>query len=380
MESIRGGIRPTIAVACVLASVLVTVLYLPQRVGYLVSFAFLSLVLVIAVFTGVSFDTDRVFLVLFALYWVLLAGNYFVTETPTLLPYIVVTPVAVAATVVVLPQFIEDDRMVFAKLLVALGVVFTVIGVAMLVMETRTEEELFQYVGGDVMGFEGLRIASVFSYWNTYGFMMMVGTLSALYVYLEERGPAWAVCLGIALLGLALSEGDASYVGVIAGGFVLVTGYSLVAVLVFLILSLFGMGVMIWTGQLQELLASGLTGRVALWEASIRRLQDDPYFGIGFMEPAEEIAPYSDWPNRAGPHNSYIHILLNTGLIAGIVYLVALGYGTVRSFRTVSSNWDLYIAGTLTAILVHMVFESVTLGGLSMTSVFLGIFLGLGLK
>ncbi|WP_336343295.1 O-antigen ligase family protein [Halalkalicoccus ordinarius] len=332
------------------------------------------------VLVGVPVRTDRVFLGLFGLYWLLLAGNYLVTRTEPLLLYVLVTPIAVGATVVVLPEFIEDDRMLFTKLIVVLSVVLTIIGVAMLAMETRTEQELFTYVGDSVLGYEGYRIISLFDYWNTYGFMMMVGFLSTLYVYLEERRPVWALCLVVVFVGLVLSDGDASYVGVGAGGLVLVAGYSLYALAGFLILGAFGAGAMLWTGQLQTLLESGLTGRVLLWEASIRRLQDDPYVGIGFKDNAAEIYPYSDWPNPAGTHNSYIHILLNTGVIAGTVYLLALGYGALRSFWIVSSTWDLYVVGTLTAILVHMCFESVTLGGLSMTSVFLGLYLGLGLR
>ncbi len=373
-------VRPMIALLCVLGSICVTVWFLPSQTGYVISGSMLVVALGYGVLVGVPVRTDRVFLGLFGLYWLLLAGNYLVTRTEPLLLYVLVTPIAVGATVVVLPEFIEDDRMLFTKLIVVLSVVLTIIGVAMLAMETRTEQELFTYVGDSVLGYEGYRIISLFDYWNTYGFMMMVGFLSTLYVYLEERRPVWALCLVVVFVGLVLSDGDASYVGVGAGGLVLVAGYSLYALAGFLILGAFGAGAMLWTGQLQTLLESGLTGRVLLWEASIRRLQDDPYVGIGFKDNAAEIYPYSDWPNPAGTHNSYIHILLNTGVIAGTVYLLALGYGALRSFWIVSSTWDLYVVGTLTAILVHMCFESVTLGGLSMTSVFLGLYLGLGLR
>lgn len=372
-------VRPVIALLCVMASICVTIWFLPSRIGYLLSGGMLVVALGYGVLTRVAVRTDRVFLGLFGLYWVLLAGNYLVTGTEPLLRYVLVTPIAVGATVVVLPVFIADDRLLFAKLIAGLSVVLTLVGLVMLAMETRTDQQLFEYVAGPVLGYEGYRIVSVFSYWNTYGFMMMVGFLSTLYVYLEERGPVWAFCLSIVFIGLVLSDGDASYVGVGVGGLFLVAGYSLYAVFGFLVLGMLGTGAMIWTGQLQTLLESGFTGRIALWEASIRRLQEDPYVGIGFKDNATEIRPYSDWPNLAGTHNSYLHILLNTGVIAGSVYLLALGYGALRSVWNAASTWDLYVVGILAAILVHIFFESVTLGGLSMSSVFLGIYLGSGL-
>lgn len=379
MADRRTWVGPVIAVLCVVASICAVVWFLPATVGYVLSGAMLMVAIGYGVLRQVPVRTDRVFLGLFGLYWLLLVGNYLVTRTDPLLVYVLVTPVAVGATVVVLPQVIADDRLLFAKLVVGLGVVLTIIGVVMLAVEMRTERQL-AHVGGSLLGYEGYRINSVFRHQNTYGFVMMAGFLSALYVYLEERGPVWGVCLVVAAVGLVLSDGDAAYVGVGAGGLVVVASYGLYPLVGFLVLDALAAGAMIWSGELQTLLATGLTGRVELWEASVRRLQDDPYVGIGFRDNAAAIAPYSEWPNLAGTHNSYLQILLNTGIIAGTVYLLALGYGALRSLWTVSSTWDLYVTGTLTAILVHLFFKSVTLGGLSMSSVVFGLYLGLGIR
>lgn len=379
MTDRRPWVGPTIALCCVIASICVTVWFLPSRVGYVLSGSMLVVAIGYGVLARPSVRTDQVFLGLFGLYWLLLVGTYLVTGTDPLWEYVLVTPVAVGATVVVLPALIADDRLLFAKLITGLSVGLTVVGLVMLALETRTEQELFAYVAGPVLGFEGYRLTSVFSYWNTYGFLMMIGFLSALYVYLEDRGAVWALCLGVAFVGLVLSDGEASYVGVGVGGLVLVAGYSLSAAVGFLGLGALGAGAMVWTGQLQALLDSGLSGRLTLWEASIRRLAEDPYVGIGFRDTATEIAPYHDRFRSTGTHNSYLQILLNAGLIAGSVYLLALGYGALRSFWRVSSTCDRYVVGTLLAVLVHVFFESVTLGGLSMTSVLLGLYLGLGL-
>ncbi len=368
-----------VALCCVLASICVTVWFLPSQIGYLLSGGMLLVAIGYGVLTGVSIRTDRVFLVLFGLYWLALAGNYYVTRTDPLLLYVLVTPIAVGATVVVLPALIADDRLVFAKLLTGVSLLLTFVGLGMLAMETRTDEQLFAYVAGPVLGYEGYRITSVFSYWNTYGFLMMVGFLSSLYVYLEERGVLWALSLLIAFAGLVLSNGEAAYVGAGAGGIVMAAGYSFSVFLGFLLLGIASTGTMVRTGQLQALFDSGLSGRLSLWEGTVRRLLDDPYVGIGFENPGAEIMPYSDWKTGVGPHNAYLHILLNTGIIAGSIYLVALAYGALRSMWSLTTTWDFYVVGVLIAILVHIVFESVTLGGLSMTSVFFGLFLGLSL-
>ena len=93
--------------------------------------------------------------------------------------------------------------------------------------------------------------------------------------------------------------------------------------------------------------------------------------GIGFADTAEEIG------ERRGPHNSYIYPLLNTGLIAGGLYLGALVYALGQGIHTRWTPWTGFVVGLTVAIFLYMGFESLFLGGLSPASIMLGICLGL---
>ena len=73
--------------------------------------------------------------------------------------------------------------------------------------------------------------------------------------------------------------------------------------------------------------------RVDRWVASLERLAEDPMLGIGFANTEEEIGA------SRGPHNSYVYPLLNTGIIAGSLYLGALVYALGQGIRTRWTPW-----------------------------------------
>ncbi|MDG5761535.1 hypothetical protein QA600_19575 [Natronococcus sp. A-GB1] len=93
--------------------------------------------------------------------------------------------------------------------------------------------------------------------------------------------------------------------------------------------------------------------------------------GIGFADTAEEI------DEVRGPHNSYIYPLLNTGVIAGSLYIGALVYALGQGIRKRWTPWNAYAVGLATAIFLYMGFESLFLGGLSVSSIMLGLALAL---
>ena len=320
------------------------------------------------------------FLVLFGGYWLALAGNFLLTQRTPILEYLLVTPTAAYVTIVLLPYYIDRDRVFFAKAIATLAVSLTVLGGVLLEVEKRTEERLWIFTGQDVMTFEGLRISSLFAYSDTFGFVMMIGCLTTLYVVLEERNVLWAGVLGISFLGLLLSEADASYVGLFLGAVLLSTAYDLRYTIGLVSIGAVAVAYMASIGHVGAHLESGFNERTPLWRASLLRLAEDPLTGIGFGDTAAEIEPYIEGRRPTGPHNSYINILLNTGVVAGGLYLTALWYAAVRPILGERSAWNRYLLATLLAIFVVMVFETTTLGGLSSMSVFLGLYVGLALR
>lgn len=356
-----------------------------RETGYAISLLALITIAVYAVFddTVPSLDLERLpmtFLALLGGYWVVLGINYAVTRRHAILPYFLLTPIVVYVTVVLLPQFIREDRRLFTQSLSSLAALLTIIGLAMLAIENVTEDRLWVFVGQDVMIFEGIRTSSIFAYSDTYGFMMMVGSLTALFTYFNDSNPVWIGITGINVFGLFLSEADASYVAFGVGGLMLLSVYNLRYAVVFffsgLILTLF----MWMVGHIPAHFESGFNERLPLWQAALQRLADDPLFGIGFTDVTTEIDKHLESRGPAGPHNSYIHILLNTGVIAGLLYFGAILYTVIYGFTQRWTLWQAYAVAILMGTLIVLMFETTTLGGLSTMSLILGLYIGLVLE
>ena len=122
---------PLLAVLAIAASIAPTTWFLSSDLGYLIAGGTLVFLIVYGVaFTSVSLRTDPAFLILFGGYWLGLVAHYqFHSPHSGLLEYILVTPVAVVATVIVLPRFIEGRRQTFAMGLTLLAVLISLIGV-----------------------------------------------------------------------------------------------------------------------------------------------------------------------------------------------------------------------------------------------------------
>jgi hypothetical protein len=363
---------PLLALVPIVCSFMVTTWFFPRESGYLLTAAALVVVAAYGLSSpDVRLQFDLAFLTLLGGYWLGLLAAYHYTPHTEVLQYVLVTPLAVFATVIVLPALIDGRRQTFTKGLTLLAVALAVIGFAMLWHETQTPEQLYPHVGMDALGIDGIRTVSIFHNPNTYSFVMMVGSLTALYTYLARRGAIWVGALILCLIGLVLGDGDASLVGFIAGAVLVLSGADRRLGFLGIALAILGVYVAIRLGHVTDVMDSTLMTRVDSWVASLERLAQDPLFGIGFENTAERIG------EPHGPHNSYIYPLLSTGLLAGGLYLSALAYAFGQGIRTRWTPWNAYVVGLSVAIFCYMGFESLFLGGLSISSIMLGLCLGL---
>ena len=363
---------PLIALLPLISSLLITSWMVSQRIGYLVTGAVLAAVAAYGLLhPDIRLQLDAAFLVLIGGYWLGLLVHYYYAPHTELLEYIVVTPLAVVATVVVLPALIDGRRQTFTMGLTLLAVVIALIGLGMLWQEHQTSEGLYGYVGNSVLGIDGLQTTSIFHNPNSYGFFMMAGSLTALYTFLTRRGILWLGALGLCLVGFVLSEGDAAFIGFTAGAVLLLSGSDRRLGFLGLGFAVLGVYVAIRLGHVGDVMENTLMNRVNRWVASIERLAEDPMLGIGFADTAAEIG------EDLGPHNSYIYPLLNAGIIAGSLYLGALVYALGQGIRTHWTPWNAFIVGLSVAIFCYMAFESMFFGGLSISSLMLGLCLGL---
>ncbi|WP_331234188.1 O-antigen ligase family protein [Natronorarus salvus] len=371
---------PLVAVLAIIAAIAPNTWFLSSQHGYYVSGVVLCAIVVYAVFlTSVRLWTDSNFLLLFGAYWVGLVVQYHYTAQPELLQYVLVTPIAVVATVIVLPRFVVGRKETFAMALTVVGVCTALIGIWLLWRTTQGDPVTIAgsspgWIGeevGDYDGFANMRTVSVFHNQNTYGFFMMVTSLAALYTLLARRGLLWVGASGVCLLGLFMSEGDAAYLGFAVGAIVLVSGYDTRLAVASLGVGVVALYWLIRIGHIPEVMETTLMSRVDQWVLSLERIAEDPLFGIGFLDAAPEIgASY-------GPHNSFVHALLNAGIIVGSLYLGALAYAFARGLRRKWTPWTGFVVGSTVGLFAYMSFESLFLGGLGVSSVVLGLLVGL---
>ncbi|WP_239643445.1 O-antigen ligase domain-containing protein [Natronococcus jeotgali] len=363
---------PLLALLPIISSLIITSWLFSENIGYILTGALLVSISAYGLLhPEIRLQFDAAFLLLIGGYWLGLLAHYYHNPHAEILLYIAATPVAVFATVFVLPTLIIGRRQIFAMGLTLIAVALTAVGLAMVWQETQTSHTLYDTVGGTVMGIDGIRTPSIFSNPNGYGFVMMVGTLTALYTYFARRGVVWFGVLLLCLGGLVLSEGDAALLGFTAGSVLVLSGSDRRFGFLGLVVAILGVYVAIRLGHVGDVMETTLLTRVDRWVASLERLALDPMFGIGFADTAEEIG------EARGPHNSYIYPILNTGIIAGGLYLGSFVYALGQGIRKRWTLWNAYVVGLSVGIFCYMGFESLFLGGFSISSIMLGLCLGL---
>jgi O-antigen ligase len=81
-----------------------------------------------------------------------------------------------------------------------------------------------------------------------------------------------------------------------------------------------------------------LTGRVDLWEISLGEAMNAPLLGHGYgsfvgAKGMIKISRLLEW-GAPNPHNGYIEMLLEVGLVGGLAYLLVLVFGLLGGYKT----------------------------------------------
>jgi O-antigen ligase len=139
------------------------------------------------------------------------------------------------------------------------------------------------------------------------------------------------------------------------------------------------MGVLILTvtgvGPLSQI---SLSGRRDIWQAGISILLEKPLIGYGQI-PLGPILE-TEVGLSASPHNSYLRVFLETGIISGIGYTWIVSSILFQHIR-LPLNRELVITFLLgLSIAVVMIFETFVLGGIGSNSIFASIILGYLIK
>lgn len=200
------------------------------------------------------------------------------------------------------------------------------------------------------------------------------------------RGKGWiALALGGMVITLILTQSRGAYLALVAALLVVCTPrfrwmlalVALLAIAFSLALARFGPGP-IMEGLFTTGALGGWEGRREVWSRAIYMIQDFPYTGIGLgtfsrvapvMYPYFLLGPDADVPHA---HNLFLQVAVDLG-IPGLLAFLALFFGSIvmawqgyRKFRLTDeqalAGVALGLLGSLTAILVHGMVDSVSWG------------------
>jgi len=132
---------------------------------------------------------------------------------------------------------------------------------------------------------------------------------------------------------------------------------------------------------------TGLSGREYLWRASISAIEKRPLLGYGPGNNVPAIRPYLTVTDQhigtLTSHSTWFRTGVEMGvpgLVALIGVLVAVAWVFIRApmrERTVGDGGHLVLAASVCGLVAAMTFESFLLGGVTFTSLFLAVALGL---
>jgi O-antigen ligase len=283
-----------------------------------------------------------------------------------------------------IPQTI--DRSIFFVIVGSLATGLVIIGLPAVftgpysLLGTR-----FGYPGyADIPIFPGQLFAleSIYTNPNFLSVFILLGLLISLYFYDNNRTNHSLFILFVNGVGLLLTQSrSAILVGIIAViGYIFYKkcGTPLFRLSVFTS-TLLGMGGLILavTG-IDPLSQISLSGRRDIWQAGISLLLEKPLIGYGqvLLGPIIE----TEMGLSKSPHNSYLRIFLETGVIGGVGYTWMISSILFHHIR-LPLNRELVMTFLLgLSIAVVMIFETFVIGGIGSSSIFASITLGYLIK
>jgi hypothetical protein len=227
-------------------------------------------------------------------------------------------------------------------------------------------------------------LQSVFPNPNGFGLLSFAGFVAAVVEFhrsLVARRPLGA---GLAImtgslcgLGVLLSNARASMLAaavavVVYTGYVLGGRYLGALTLVSTVFGVFA----VLVGMAVGLLDISSANRFTLWSASLQAIRDGSLLiGHGGGPAGVVIEPYLATDAAPSPHNSYLSVMIQTGLIGGLAYLGLLG-GSIVAGMVDTGELDAAMLAFVTGWAIHQMFESYTMFHWSLGSVLVTLSVG----
>lgn len=217
--------------------------------------------------------------------------------------------------------------------------------------------------------------------WAFYGF------ISGIYMFMTQqksRRLFGVITVGVMIAGLFLTYSRSAILATTIALTVFIPAYLdnkniLIAITTTSIVFIFTL-VSIIIGVIpgpQTISSIRLSGRYELWATTVNVAKSSPIIGLGPDDASALIQPYLG-PRLAGlsPHNSYLRILLTTGIVGLSSYLYihfeALRVNLLNSTSPASASIYALLVGTI----ILQIFEGFSIFGLGSTSIISSIIIG----
>lgn len=398
-EQIRTRVHPIVAAAMtivILTSLLPHTRYLPSMLAYAVVVTAYLLFMLIAIFIEreTELTSPRWAIASLVIIWGVYIGHMYLDlatgsiDTGALVripPFVVLT----GLNLFYIPRVVSRDT--FLYILARMPAVLVIIGLPTLFVDGYSLELIRVVSGNDKtlpfgVGTRNI-VSSVFVNPNTMSFVTMVGLLSAYGEYVTARSRVVLALVILNGLGLYLASGRGSMFAAIAGISLFVI-YQIISISSFRRLYAFAgvAGLLLLLSVFNYLPAPaiianiGTQGRDVIWAGAVSAVMTQPVFGFGAGKTGQFIAPFitGKWSGY-GPHNSYLRLFVETGIIGGIAYALFIARILLGRLFFTSKTRDLTILALCTSIAISMIFSGYTLFGISCKSLISSLIFGYGL-
>ncbi|AHB67508.1 hypothetical protein HISP_10790 [Haloarcula hispanica N601] len=317
---------------------------------------------------------------------IMLFGAYVLTIPfrPTVLYRPLIDLIIITVSMLLIPQTI--DRSIFFVTVRNLSTVLVLIGLpAVFVGPYSLLGTTIGYpwqVEPPILSGQLYPLESIYTNPNFLSVFVLGGMLVSLYIYDIDRGNYSLFALFVNGAGLLLIQSRS----VIVVGTVAALGYVSYKILRTPLFRLAVLGgtllgieslilIVTGVGPLSQL---SLSGRRDIWQAGIRVLLENPLIGYGQVPLGPIIE--TELGRSVSPHNSYLRVTLETGIIGGIAYVWLVASILFHHLRVPLDREQAITFLLALSVAIVMIFETFVIGGIGSSSILASIALGYLLK
>ncbi|MFB6229123.1 MAG: O-antigen ligase family protein [Halobacteriales archaeon] len=354
---------------------------MPNHIGYVVLITVLAIDILALLYTGGQITLDPVALLAFVAIGLLQVYHLYFSQI-SLTSYLVRPAVFIFAgfiIIFVIPNIIEAGE--FFDIIKWFGIVITIFGFPILFIDNIGP--LTAWRSSNMLPFFNIEfylLRSIISMPNQAADLIAFSGIISIYQYLYDDRQYLLPQIAILCLGLFFTNSRAGYIS-FGIGVLIIFGLTNVSKLKGQLLVI---GILI--GTVSGIIISysftniSFSGRRVLWSATLQEFRHHPLFGQGVRHTGEYISEYISDHHQKGSAtaNSYLRILLTTGLVGLFNYLYVYYRGVKHVFKEYDNS--VLLISLIIPSIVDQMFESYSFFGLGLTSFLAAVILGYSLQ